>query len=83
MKAPYNINHNAFETTRSIESPYTSLGSCRSSYVSIKPNSYSSLRAKYMRASVQHETKTKGIIYKILFLTYWLGKKQDKMFWNK
>ena len=48
---------------KSVESPYTSLGSAHSSYASIRqqPNGlYSSLRAKAERANAMHESKSKG-----------------------
>lgn len=51
---------------KSVESPYTSLGSAHSSYASIRqqPNGlYSSLRAKAERANAMHESKSKGINY--------------------
>ena len=62
MRAPYQQKPPIYTNdARSIESPYTSLGSCRSSYASIKPNSYSSLRARSLKANAQHESKSKGI----------------------
>ncbi|XP_066912494.1 centrosomal protein of 57 kDa-like [Clytia hemisphaerica] len=63
MRVPYQQKHPVYTNdARSIESPYTSLGSCRSSYASIKPNSYSSLRARSLKANAQHESKSKAVM---------------------
>lgn len=60
VKAPY---HSFYDhASRSVESPYTSLGSGRSSYASYKPGSYSSLRAKSLKANEQHESKSKAVM---------------------
>uniref|UniRef100_A0A7M5X133 Cep57 centrosome localisation domain-containing protein n=1 Tax=Clytia hemisphaerica TaxID=252671 RepID=A0A7M5X133_9CNID len=63
MRVPYQQKPPVYTNdARSIESPYTSLGSCRSSYASIKPNSYSSLRARSLKANAQHESKSKAVM---------------------
>ena len=66
----YSPSSNTIRSRKSIESPYTSLGSAHSSYTSIKHGNYDinygSLRAKAEKANVLHNTRSKGLFSFIL-----------------
>lgn len=86
VKTPYQSPYVNGEN-RSIESPYTSLGSGRSSYVSIKQATYSTLRAKAEKASSLHESKSKGeyigFIQHCLVVTWFKIKTKNHAVWCK
>ena len=70
LNNPYQIPYiQSLQHERSVESPYTSLGSGRSSYISIGNNDgYNTLKARVEKATESHQNKSKRFAINFLLV---------------